>query len=113
MTDATAQFFGELESRGHDPRLAKVRGTLRFDLADAKRTTRWLVAVDRGAIAVSHRNAKADCVIRADKATFDGIAAGEVNAFASVLRGALRVDGERELLVLFQRLFPGPPGRRA
>ena len=113
MTDATAQFFGELESRGSDPRVAKARGTLRFDLADGKRTQRWLVAIDRGAIAVSHRNARADCVVRADKATFDGIAGGELNAFATILRGAMRVEGDPQLLVFFQRLFPGPPRESA
>jgi hypothetical protein len=32
-----------------------------------------------------------------------------------MLRGALRADGDRELLMRLQRLFPGPddPGRRS
>ena len=33
MTDATTEFFQELAARGHEPALAKVTGTLRFDLA--------------------------------------------------------------------------------
>jgi putative sterol carrier protein len=110
MPDATAEFFEELAARGHDPRLNKVRGTMRFDLTNGKRRTRWLVTIDRGDIAVSHRNGKADCVVRAEKAVFDGIAGGEVNAFAAVLRGVLSVEGDREMLVYFQRLFPGRPG---
>ena len=28
---------------------------------------------------------------------------------AALLRGALAIEGDAELLVLFQRLFPGPP----
>jgi putative sterol carrier protein len=54
---------------------------------------------------------RADCTIRATKQVFDGVAGGEVNATAAVLRGALVVEGDPELLTLFQRLFPGPPKR--
>jgi hypothetical protein len=31
---------------------------------------------------------------------------------AAVLRGLIAIEGDIELLMLFQRLFPGPPGRR-
>jgi putative sterol carrier protein len=113
MTDATTLFFEELEARGHEPRLQKVTGTFRFDLTNGKRTARWLVSINKGDIAVSHKNARADCVMRAEKTVFDGIASGEVNPVAAVLRGSLGVEGDRELLVLFQRLFPGPPRRSA
>ena len=109
MQDATETFFQELASRGHDPRLANARGTLRFDLTNGGRAARWLVAIDKGDIAVSRRNAKADCVVRAGKGLFDDIAKGEANAFTAVLRGAMSIDGEPELLVSFQRLFPAPP----
>lgn len=107
--DATTKFFEGLEARGHDPRLEKVKGTLRFDLTNGKRTARWLVAIDKGDVAVSHRNAKADCIVRTNSAVFDGIASGEVNAFAAALRGALGIEGNPEVLVIFQRLFPDPP----
>jgi putative sterol carrier protein len=106
--DSTTEFFRGLEMRGHEPGLEKVTGTLRFDLVNGKRTARWLVAIEKGDIDVSHRNAKADCLVRADKALFDGIAAGEVNAFAAALRGQIDIEGNPELLVLFQRLFPAP-----
>jgi putative sterol carrier protein len=113
MTDTTTKFFEELEARGHDPRLEKVTATFRFDLQNGDKRNRWLVTVDKGDIAVSHRNAKADCVLRADKATFEGIAAGKVNAFAAVLRGTLRVEGDAELLALFQRVLPAPARKRS
>ena len=57
---------------------------------------------------MSHKNVKADCVVRVDKKLFDGIAAGEVNAFAALLRGTVDIEGNPELIVLFQRLFPSP-----
>jgi hypothetical protein len=43
---------------------------------------------------------------------FEAIAAGKVNATAAVLRGELAIEGDWELMVLFQRLLPGPPTSR-
>jgi putative sterol carrier protein len=114
MTDAGPEFFEQLARRGHEPLLKKATGTVRFDVLDGRRTHRWLVTVDKGDLAVSRKNASADCIIRADRALFEGIARGEVNAMAAVLRGAVSVEGDPELLVLFQRLLPGPKiGRKA
>jgi putative sterol carrier protein len=113
MVDPIAEFFEGLRARGHVPALEKASGTVRFDLKDGKRTTRWLVSVEKGDVDVSHRNAKADCVVRADKDVFDRIAGGEQNAMAALLRGAVEVEGDGALLLPFQRLFPGPRrGRR-
>jgi putative sterol carrier protein len=110
MTDATAEFFEALAGRGHEPVLAKATGTLRFDLSDGGgRAERWLITISQGDVAVSHRNAKADCVVRTDRTLFDGIASGQANAMAAFLRGAIEVDGDRGLLLAFQRAFPGPP----
>ena len=108
--DSSTKFFRRLAARGHEPLLEKARGTVRVDLTNGKRTARWLVAIDKGDIAVSHANARADCVIRAEKTLFDGITRGETSAVAAVLRGDIVIEGDRELLVLFQRLFPGPRG---
>ena len=113
MTDPTAEFFGELGRRGHEPLLEKATGMVRVDLADGKRTDRWLVSVRKGDVAVAHGNAAADCILRADKKLFDSMVSGDVNAIAAMLRGALALEGNVALLVLFQRLFPGPSeGRR-
>jgi putative sterol carrier protein len=113
MADATTEFFQGLEARGHEPALKKASGSVRFDIIDDGRKSRWLVEIDHGDIAVSHRNAKADCVIRAEKSLFEEIAQGKKNAVAAVLRGDLEIDGSPHVLVLFQRLFPGLPGRAA
>jgi putative sterol carrier protein len=114
MTDATTEFFQGLATRGHEPVLAKATGTLRFDLRDGgARAERWLITIDKGDVAVSHKNAKADCVVRADRALFEGIASGESNAMAAFLRGAVEIDGDRGLLLAFQRAFPGPPRKDA
>jgi putative sterol carrier protein len=111
MTDATTEFFEELGRGGHVPLLEKATGTLRFDLRSDKRITRWLVTIDKGDVTVSHKNAKANCVVRAEESLFDGLASGRENAMAAVLRGAVDLEGDQALLLPFQRLFPGPPRR--
>jgi len=98
MTDPTAEFFGELGRRGHEPLLEKATGTVRVDLADGKRTDRWLVSVRKGDVAVAHGNAAADCILRADKKLFDSMVSGDVNAIAAMLRGAYGVQEPESLL---------------
>ncbi len=113
MTDSTAEFFQGLGRRGHEPLLEKATGVVRFDLVDGKRTDRWLLTLERGDVSVSRRTARADCVIRADRTLFDAMARGEVNGMAAYLRGELTLEGDQELLVLIQRVLPGPATRRA
>ena len=110
MTDATTEFFQDLSARGHEPLLEKATGTVRFDLSNGKRTARWLVTIKKGEVTVSQKNARADCVVSSDQGVFDQVVKGEVNAMAALLRGLMGVEGDPGLLVLFQRLFPGPPG---
>jgi len=107
--DATTRFFDELAARGHERGLEQTNGTIRFELAEGSRTAQWLVTIRRGDVSVSRADEAGDCTVRADRALFDGIASGEVNAMAALLRGALVIDGDSGLLLPFQRLFPGPP----
>jgi putative sterol carrier protein len=109
MTDVATEFFDKLEARGHEPVLEKSTGTVRFDIKDGKRTARWLIRIEKGDLAVSRRNAKADCVVRMDKALFDSMATGRANPTAALLRGDMAVEGDVGLLTSLQRLFPGPP----
>jgi putative sterol carrier protein len=109
--DPTAHFFGELGRRGHEPLLEKATGTLRFDLTNGKKTERWWVTVTKGDLEVSRRARAPDCTLRADKSVFDGIATGKVDPFAALLRGALEVDGDLRLVLLFRRLFTVPPAK--
>jgi hypothetical protein len=109
MPDATAEFFGALAERGGEPPLQTMKGTIRFELMDGKRTERWLVTLAKGDVTVSRKNAEADTVVRIDKQLFDQIASGKANAMASLLRGTVGIQGDLELAVRFVRLFPGPP----
>jgi putative sterol carrier protein len=110
--DVTERFFDELAQRGHEPLLRKARGTIKFEVVDGKKVDRRVVAIDKGEITVSRRNVTCDGVIRADKAVFESVASGRSNPIAAVLRNELAVQGDWRLLVLVQRLFPGPPKKR-
>jgi putative sterol carrier protein len=110
MTDhATTDFFYGLADRGHEPLLEKVSSTIRIELTDDGRVEYWVVSIDKGVIGVERSNAPADCMLRTTSEVFARLATGEENTMAAVLRGAIAVDGDREQLALFQRLFPGPP----
>ena len=110
--DPTVRFFAELAERAHEPLLRKATGRFRFDVVDGRRTRRWLVTVEGGNLAVTPGGGEANCIVRADRAVFDKLANGRLNAVAAVLRGDLEVSGDWRLLVLIQRLFPGPRSSR-
>lgn len=90
----TEAFFGELGARGHQPLLKSASGTVRIDLVDGERAEHWHVTMRNGGVTVSRRNARADAVVRVNKATFEGMATGTVNAMAAVLRGDLVAEGD-------------------
>jgi len=112
VTDAADKLFARLGAAEGLPVLKRTNGTMLFELKDGKRSERWRLIVDKGEIAVARGSGASDCVLRADRKLFARMAAGEVNAFAAVLRGAVTIEGDPRLLVLFQRLLPGPPSRR-
>jgi hypothetical protein len=109
MSDPCNDFFDRLHEHGFDARLGRVKGTIRFDVLDSDPGEHWLVALDRGAIHVSRDDDPADCVVRADRATLDGIVAGRINPTTAVLRGVAAATGNIDVLLHLQRLFPAGP----
>jgi putative sterol carrier protein len=105
---STADFFDDLSRRGHEPLLSRVSATVRFDITDGDRTEHRMVRIDRGDIRMSASEGQADCVLGADRAAFDAIVGGRMTVMVALLLGVLAIDGDPELLVLTQRLFPGP-----
>ena len=108
MNDPTREFFYELDKRGHEPMLRKATGRLRFDLIDGTGTAHWLIAVKKGDVSVSRGDGAADCVVTTDRPLFEAIVRGEKNAMAAIIRGEIALEGDLELVVLFQRVFAGP-----
>ncbi len=92
--------------------LADVEGRLRFDLHDGDRVERWFVTVHYGQVTVGPEDGEPDCVVDVDRELFNRMAAGQANAMAALLRADVTVIGEVRLLVLLERLLPGPAGAR-
>ena len=107
MTDPTSDFFSRLGQPGAR-RLGSATGSIRIDLGHGKATEHWLLVIDQGNISVSRKNAKADAALHTDKEIFDQLARGEASPLASMLRGLVQAEGDAELIVLFQGLFPAP-----
>jgi len=108
-TASAIEFLDGLGDGGHQPLLERVRATVRFDITGGGRTEHRLARIDHGDIRVSAENEPADCVMGADREVFDAIVGGRTSTMAALLRGQMTVDGDPELLVLTQRIFPGPP----
>jgi SCP-2 sterol transfer family protein len=108
VSEPIEEFFERL-TRSVPDRLRRADGSLRIDLTSGTTTERWFVTMHGGDVSVSHRNAKADSVIRTSKDQFEGMVTGRVNAMSAALRGVVSLEGDPSLLVLFQRALPGPP----
>jgi hypothetical protein len=110
---AIDDFFAELERRGHEPMLRRLSATVRWDTLDGDRTEHRLVRIHHGDVQVAVSDEPADCVIVAERAVCDDVVSGRTSALAALLRGAAVIDGDFELMVLAQRLFPRTPGASA
>ena len=107
MSDPVHEFFDRLGEQGFDPRLGHIKGAIRIESQRSNRVEHWLVAIDRGAIQVSRDDTPADCTLRTDSHTLEGLIDGSVNGMAAVLRGVITIEGELDLMLYFARLF-GP-----
>jgi putative sterol carrier protein len=108
MSDVAVSYMNELAERGHEPLLAKTTGTVAFDLTTGDKTDTWRIVIDRGDLDVRHEDGPADGRLRVDRQLFMRLARGETNPMAASLRGEIILDGNPDLLLLVQRLFPGP-----
>jgi hypothetical protein len=111
MKSSTVAFFDELGRRGHEPLLERVSATVRFDVGDEASVDHRLLRIDRGDIRVTSEDVPADCTVIIGDELLDEIIHGRTGAMPAFLRGALLVEGNPEVLVLVQRLFPGHPAR--
>ena len=100
--------FERISRAGRMDALTETDGTIRFDLNLGDRIDSWLLTVHGGHVSVAHRGGDADCVVELDKELADRMASGKANAMTALLRADMMVSGEVRLLVLLERLLPGP-----
>jgi len=112
-TDAIAQLFDRVSHLGRVDLLNEVTGSLRFDVAqDEQVVDQWTILAHNGQLSVEHRGGDADCVVSLDRQLLAGMAGGQANAMTALLRGDMMVTGDVQLLVLLERLLPGPAAAR-
>jgi len=107
-SDPTARLFERISRLGRVDALADVDGRLRFDVHHGDRVEHWAIIVQRGQVSVAHEVDDPDCVVDVDKALLDRMAAGQSNSMTALLRGDMMITGDVRLLVLLERLLPGP-----
>jgi hypothetical protein len=96
------------------PVLANVNGTLLFEIHDGADTAWRLVGIDKGLVGIESvaGAVEADATVHAEQSLLEALAQGRANAMAAMLRGEMQVEGDAELLLAFQRIFPGPDDSR-
>lgn len=106
-------FFERLQEQVHDPRLAKMQGSIRFHLQDGAETKQWLLSVDHGHMYISKRKRlPADTDVFADSELFKQALRGETHLTPAILRGEVRIQGNWRLPLMLERLFPSNPDTR-
>ncbi|MEU6074822.1 SCP2 sterol-binding domain-containing protein [Micromonospora sp. NPDC047074] len=103
---ATSAFFEQLTAVGHDPRLCKVRGSVRFDIRDGEQVEQWLLDIDHGQMRVTQGAGPAGTVITVSAEVAEAMTRGEMNGLAAIIRGDILVDGDIGLAMRVGRLFP-------
>ncbi|GAA3779006.1 hypothetical protein GCM10022225_78900 [Plantactinospora mayteni] len=110
MADPVVEFFDGLERAESTVLPVRVNGTARFDLNQDGETDHWYVAIQEGAVSVSHEMRDADVVLNAERGFFERLVTGRANLFASLLRRDFTVEGNLQLLMPIERILPQPPG---
>ena len=105
VSDPTEAFFADLARGDRDPRLSRLTGSIRFDLMSGADTEHWRVDIEDGRFAVSRAVEPADAVLTLDRTLFEAFTTGRANAWAAILRGAVGVEGDLHLLMMFQSRF--------
>jgi SCP-2 sterol transfer family len=105
MTNPTQRFFEDVARRGHEPMLERLSATVRWDLITGDRVEHRVITIDHGDLTVTVGHEPADCVIILERAVCDDVVTGRTSWLAAILRGAVAVEGNPELLILTQRLF--------
>ena len=108
-SDPAASFLLNLEDAGPQPLVARARGTIMLELTSRGADDHWLVTLDDGRVEVVNRPGPADVVVRMRRELFASAALGRSNLWTAILRNDVSVEGDLHLLVVFQRLLPGPP----
>jgi putative sterol carrier protein len=96
------EFFEQVPGRVSPEQARALDATYRFDIEGAGN---WRLESDGERVVVTESDAPADCVVRADEATFLGIVEGRQGAMGAYMTGKIRVEGDLGLAMRLRDLF--------
>ncbi len=105
MTSPTEAFFDKLRHTARIPSMAKVNGSIRFEVTDGKKVEKTRIDVVRGNVTVGEPTGDAQCWIYVHRDVLDALCTQEAQPMTAYLRGALVAKGDAAMLVLMRRLF--------
>ena len=102
MTVTVREFFEQVPSRVSPEQARKLDSSYRFDIEGAGT---WRLESDGDRVVVTESDTPADCVIKADEATFLGIVEGAQSPTGAFMTGKIRVEGDLGLAMRLRDLF--------
>jgi putative sterol carrier protein len=102
MSVTVREFFEQVPRRVDPEQARGLDGAYRFDIDGAGT---WRLESDGDRVLVSESDAPADCVIRADEATFLEIVEGRLSAMSAYMAGKIRVEGDLGLAMRLRNVF--------
>ncbi|HEX7745015.1 MAG TPA: SCP2 sterol-binding domain-containing protein [Micromonosporaceae bacterium] len=109
MAGREAEFFDQIGRLGHTPWLAKIDGSIRFDVTEHQDIRHWLLTIRAGFVAVTREYRPADTVVESDSDTLDRLLAGRLRLLPAWLRNEIAVEGRPMLVLVLERLVPRSP----
>jgi putative sterol carrier protein len=102
VTLTVREFFEQVPERVGPEQARALGASYRFDIEGAGS---WRLEPDGDRVGVSESDAPADCVIRADEATFLAIVEGRQSAMSAYMTGKIRVEGDLGLAMRLRNVF--------
>jgi putative sterol carrier protein len=96
------EFFEQVPGRVSPEQARALDASYRFDIEGAGT---WRLESDGERVVVTESDAPADCVVKADEATFLGIVGGRQGAMGAYMTGKIRVEGDLGLAMRLRDLF--------
>ena len=96
------EFFEQVPGRVSPQQARVLNASYRFDIEGAGS---WRLESDGEGVVVTESDAPADCVVKADEATFLGIVEGRQGAMGAYMTGKIRVEGDLGLAMRLRDLF--------
>jgi len=109
MAVRETEFFERMGRLTHTPWLAKIEGSIRFDVTEHQEIRHWLLTMRDGFVAVNREYGPADTVVQSDSDTLDRLLTGRLRLLPAWLRNEIVIEGRLMFVLVLERLVPRSP----